>query len=145
LSGINYFDGYGGQVLFRDVGWRIADRERIGLVGPNGAGKTTLCRMPLRPGMTDAREAAAAEALRRTPAARHGLVRRLLQAPPELPALVSLPTDQLLLRAPTPRPPRRYLRAKVALERWTTLTAAALRRAAKAARGRLRNVLRARR
>src|SRR3989475_10823931 len=36
---------FGGQVLFRDVTWRIADRERIGLVGPNGAGKTTLCRI----------------------------------------------------------------------------------------------------
>jgi len=37
--------GYGGQMLFRDVEWRIADGERIGLVGPNGAGKTTLCRI----------------------------------------------------------------------------------------------------
>jgi len=43
LDGVS--KGYGGQVLFRDVGWRIADRERIGLVGPNGAGKTTLCRI----------------------------------------------------------------------------------------------------
>jgi ATP-binding cassette, subfamily F, member 3 len=41
----NVSKGYGGQVLFRDVDWRIADRERIGLVGPNGAGKTTLCRI----------------------------------------------------------------------------------------------------
>ena len=37
--------GFGGQLVFRDVTWRIADRERIGLVGPNGAGKTTLCRI----------------------------------------------------------------------------------------------------
>ncbi|HEX9822079.1 MAG TPA: ABC-F family ATP-binding cassette domain-containing protein, partial [Methylomirabilota bacterium] len=43
LDGIT--KGFGGQVLFRDVTWRIADRERIGLVGPNGSGKTTLCRI----------------------------------------------------------------------------------------------------
>ncbi|MBI1848478.1 MAG: ABC-F family ATP-binding cassette domain-containing protein [Candidatus Rokubacteria bacterium] len=37
--------GYGGQTLFRDLSWRIGERERIGLVGPNGVGKTTLCRL----------------------------------------------------------------------------------------------------
>jgi ATP-binding cassette subfamily F protein 3 len=36
---------YGGQVLFRDLTWRLTGGERVGLVGPNGAGKTTLCRM----------------------------------------------------------------------------------------------------
>ena len=35
---------YGGRALFRDLSWRLADGERVGLVGPNGAGKTTLCR-----------------------------------------------------------------------------------------------------
>ena len=43
LEGIS--KGFGGQALFRDVDWRMAERERIGLVGPNGAGKTTLCRI----------------------------------------------------------------------------------------------------
>src|SRR5437867_290810 len=37
--------GYAGQEIFRELSWRIPDRERIGLVGPNGAGKTTLCRL----------------------------------------------------------------------------------------------------
>jgi ATP-binding cassette subfamily F protein 3 len=36
---------YGGQTLFRDLSWRIAPGERIGLVGANGAGKTTICRI----------------------------------------------------------------------------------------------------
>jgi ATP-binding cassette subfamily F protein 3 len=36
---------YGDRVLFRDVIWQLAGRERIGLVGPNGVGKTTLCRI----------------------------------------------------------------------------------------------------
>jgi ATP-binding cassette subfamily F protein 3 len=43
LEGIS--KSYGGQVLFRDLSWRIAEHERIGLVGPNGAGKTTICRI----------------------------------------------------------------------------------------------------
>jgi ATP-binding cassette subfamily F protein 3 len=43
LEGIT--KGFGGQPLFREVTWRIAERERIGLVGPNGAGKTTICRI----------------------------------------------------------------------------------------------------
>ena len=43
LEGVS--KGFGGQLVFRDVTWRLADRERIGLVGPNGAGKTTLCRI----------------------------------------------------------------------------------------------------
>jgi ATP-binding cassette subfamily F protein 3 len=43
LEGVS--KGYGGQVLFREVTWRIGGGERIGLVGPNGAGKTTLCRI----------------------------------------------------------------------------------------------------
>jgi len=43
LDGIS--KGFGGQILFRDLTWRIPERERLGLVGPNGAGKTTLCRI----------------------------------------------------------------------------------------------------
>ncbi|HET9490801.1 MAG TPA: ABC-F family ATP-binding cassette domain-containing protein [Methylomirabilota bacterium] len=43
LEGIS--KGYGGQLLFRGLDWRLTAGERIGLVGPNGAGKTTLCRI----------------------------------------------------------------------------------------------------
>jgi len=43
LDGISR--SYAGQTVLHELSWRIADRERIGLVGPNGAGKTTLCRL----------------------------------------------------------------------------------------------------
>jgi len=43
LDGISR--SYAGQPVLHELSWRIADRERIGLVGPNGAGKTTLCRL----------------------------------------------------------------------------------------------------
>jgi ATP-binding cassette subfamily F protein 3 len=43
LDGIS--KGYAGQEVLHELSWRIADRERIGLVGPNGAGKTTICRL----------------------------------------------------------------------------------------------------
>ena len=36
---------YGHQLVFDDVSFSIADRERIGLVGRNGHGKTTLFRL----------------------------------------------------------------------------------------------------
>ncbi|PWT84500.1 MAG: ABC transporter ATP-binding protein [Blastocatellia bacterium] len=41
----NLTKGFGDRVLFADVTWQIAARERVGLCGPNGAGKTTLLRM----------------------------------------------------------------------------------------------------
>ncbi len=36
---------YGGNFLFKDVGFQLNRRERVGLVGRNGHGKTTLFRM----------------------------------------------------------------------------------------------------
>jgi hypothetical protein len=80
--------------------------------------------------VADARETAAAEVLRRVPAARRRLVRRLLAAPFERPTLVSVPTDQLITRAPTPRPASRRRLATLTLERWSASARAALRRAA---------------
>ena len=67
------------------------------------------------------------EALRRAPAARRRLVRRLLAAPFERPSLVSLSTDHLILRAPVPRPPRRRLFVKLTVLRWRARTVAHLR------------------
>jgi len=106
--------------------------------------------------LTDARESAAAEVLRRTPAARRTLIRRLLAAPSEPPRLVSVPIDHLITRAPQPRPPRRRLYAKIIVQRWqaeVTTTArrwqaearAGLRRAARRVLNRLRRPRRARR
>ena len=43
LDGIS--KGYAGKEVLHELSWRIAARERIGLVGPNGAGKTTICRL----------------------------------------------------------------------------------------------------
>ncbi|HSG28604.1 MAG TPA: ATP-binding cassette domain-containing protein, partial [Candidatus Krumholzibacterium sp.] len=37
--------GYGSQELFRNAGFRLNARERLGLVGRNGHGKTTLFRL----------------------------------------------------------------------------------------------------
>jgi ATP-binding cassette subfamily F protein 3 len=41
----NISKGYGSQELFRETGFRLNARERLGLVGRNGHGKTTLLRM----------------------------------------------------------------------------------------------------
>ncbi|MCP3920992.1 MAG: ABC-F family ATP-binding cassette domain-containing protein [Desulfobacterales bacterium] len=45
ISFENISKGYGGQILFEDAGFKINNRERIGLVGRNGHGKTTLLKM----------------------------------------------------------------------------------------------------
>src|SRR5688572_29450060 len=36
---------HAGRIIFRDLGWVIGDRDRIGLVGPNGAGKSSLLKL----------------------------------------------------------------------------------------------------
>jgi len=36
---------YGGKILFRDLTFRVGNRDRIALVGPNGAGKSTLLKI----------------------------------------------------------------------------------------------------
>ena len=41
----NISKSYGSQELFRDTGFRLNARERLGLVGRNGHGKTTLLRL----------------------------------------------------------------------------------------------------
>ncbi len=39
---------FGGKRIVEDLGMRIADGDRIGLIGPNGSGKTTLLRLIAR-------------------------------------------------------------------------------------------------
>ncbi|MCZ7544496.1 MAG: ATP-binding cassette domain-containing protein [Anaerolineae bacterium] len=36
---------YAGRVIFRDLGWAIDERDRVGLVGPNGSGKSSLLKL----------------------------------------------------------------------------------------------------
>lgn len=45
LQVINLKKSYGDRLLFKDVTFSIASRERMGLVGRNGLGKTTLFRL----------------------------------------------------------------------------------------------------
>jgi len=35
---------HAGRLIFDDLSWSVADRERVGLVGPNGAGKSSLLK-----------------------------------------------------------------------------------------------------
>ena len=37
--------GFGDRTVIRDASFRIARRDRVGLIGPNGSGKTTLLRL----------------------------------------------------------------------------------------------------
>lgn len=36
---------FGDQLVFKDIDFRLLNRERVGLIGPNGAGKTTLLQI----------------------------------------------------------------------------------------------------
>jgi ATP-binding cassette subfamily F protein 3 len=45
ISVDNLWKGYGPQVLFEGISFKINPRERVGLVGRNGHGKTTLLRL----------------------------------------------------------------------------------------------------
>jgi ABC transport system ATP-binding/permease protein len=49
LEGVTYAlpSSAGGRELLRDVTWRLAPGERVGIVGVNGSGKTTLLRLLL--------------------------------------------------------------------------------------------------
>ncbi|MBA1434373.1 ABC-F family ATP-binding cassette domain-containing protein [Bombilactobacillus bombi] len=45
VQGHNLSRNFGGEVLFTQVNFQIAEQARIGLVGPNGAGKSTLLKI----------------------------------------------------------------------------------------------------
>ena len=36
---------FAGRTIFRDLDWRVGERDRVGLIGPNGAGKSSLLRV----------------------------------------------------------------------------------------------------
>lgn len=36
---------YGDQLVFKDIEFRLLNKEKVGLVGPNGAGKSTLLKI----------------------------------------------------------------------------------------------------